>query len=325
MKILDKIVVSKNQPKSKNVLWYDSESGEQKAFTSKGWEAISGKSGGYPVVTINRDFNINASPNIYYDIQNTTQDEINITCDYNYYSSEFQSKLYLVMLEMASNEELAMQMSYMTAGIGVAFVANMTSMDYKYSIIIPVMGNQIVGYCNKLPEHNKQFEVYFLMDEEGSGEYFIFDNISIINQEDYIYYVPQEGIQLPVIIKKMENNDLTEYNYKYQAYNYMYEMDGYQVYLYTVEDISKVNTAFAIAEINGQKQELGETSISKESNVNIFPSNVINEFVFKLNSPANVVFNNNIKWNNNNVPDLTLIGNYTISIVDGVGCYTYND
>jgi hypothetical protein len=66
--------------------------------------------------------------------------------------------------------------------------------------------------------------VYFLTGEDGSGEYLIFDNVSIINQEDYIYYLPQEGMWLPVIIKKMEDNDLEEYNYKYQAYNYMYEM-----------------------------------------------------------------------------------------------------
>ena len=52
-------------------------------------------------------------------------------------------------------------------------------------------------------------------------------------------------------------------------------------------------------------------------------SNNINEFVFNINSPANITFSNVIKWHNDDTPDLTQFGVYTISILNGVGCYTF--
>ena len=51
--------------------------------------------------------------------------------------------------------------------------------------------------------------------------------------------------------------------------------------------------------------------------------NTVNEFIFNINSPCNIIFNEEIKWNDNNTPDLTKTGIYTISILNGVGCYTF--
>jgi hypothetical protein len=63
--------------------------------------------------------------------------------------------------------------------------------------------------------------------------------------------------------------------------------------------------------------------VNKVLNKDIKPSDIVNEFVFNINSPANIIFNEEIKWNNDNAPDLTKTGIYTISILNGVGCYTF--
>ena len=54
-----------------------------------------------------------------------------------------------------------------------------------------------------------------------------------------------------------------------------------------------------------------------------YANTVVNEFIFNINSPANISFDKEIKWNNNEEPDLTQEGIYTISILNGVGCYTF--
>lgn len=59
------------------------------------------------------------------------------------------------------------------------------------------------------------------------------------------------------------------------------------------------------------------------ANEEFYARTVVNEFVFNINSPANIIFNEEIKWNNDNTPDLTKTGIYTISIVNGIGCYTF--
>lgn len=50
---------------------------------------------------------------------------------------------------------------------------------------------------------------------------------------------------------------------------------------------------------------------------------VVNEFIFNIHSPANITFNKEISWNNNEEPDFTQEGMYTISILAGIGCYTF--
>jgi DNA polymerase III sliding clamp (beta) subunit (PCNA family) len=46
-------------------------------------------SGGYPVVTVEDDFNITAEPNTFYDIKNDTNSEININFVEDGYSTRF--------------------------------------------------------------------------------------------------------------------------------------------------------------------------------------------------------------------------------------------
>lgn len=60
------------------------------------------------------------------------------------------------------------------------------------------------------------------------------------------------------------------------------------------------------------------------NNINIIKTeNIVNEFVFNVNCPCSIQFENMFSWNNDNAPDLTKEGICTISIVNGVGCYTF--
>lgn len=111
--------------------------------------------------------------------------------------------------------------------------------------------------------------------------------------------------------------DLTQKSTKKKTQNIASK--GYPVV--TIEDNftieAKPNTFYDIKNdgdseiiINFQSEEFNNTSIT-------------NEFIFNLISPSNITFNEEIKWNNDNAPDLTKTGIYTISILDGVGCYTF--
>lgn len=67
---------------------------------------------------------------------------------------------------------------------------------------------------------------------------------------------------------------------------------------------------------NGEDDEIN-INFAQES------KDVIGEYVFNINSPTNISFDKEIKWNNNEEPDLTKTGIYTISILNDVGCYTF--
>lgn len=79
----------------------------------------------------------------------------------------------------------------------------------------------------------------------------------------------------------------------------------------------KPNTFYNIN--NDENDEINITFVNEE----FYTDSVTNKFIFNINSPANISFNKEIKWNNNKEPDLTQIGVYTISIVNGVGVYTF--
>lgn len=91
---------------------------------------------------------------------------------------------------------------------------------------------------------------------------------------------------------------------------------GYPVV--TVEDNfnieAKPNTFYNIKNSADSEVNITFTQESKD---------IIGEYVFNINSPANISFDKEIKWNNDNTPDLTQEGIYTISIVNDVGCYTF--
>lgn len=111
--------------------------------------------------------------------------------------------------------------------------------------------------------------------------------------------------------------DLTQTSTKKKTQNIA--SNGYPIV--TVEDNfnieAKPNTFYNI--VNGEDDEINITFVDEE----FYANTVVNEFVFNINSPTNISFNKEIKWNNDNIPDLTQTGIYTISILNSVGCYTF--
>jgi hypothetical protein len=63
-------------------LWHNNSTNEFKIWGNKGWELVGGNpnasSGGYPVVTLENDFNLEAQPNIFYNFKNDENSNINI-------------------------------------------------------------------------------------------------------------------------------------------------------------------------------------------------------------------------------------------------------
>lgn len=69
---------------------------------------------------------------------------------------------------------------------------------------------------------------------------------------------------------------------------------------------------------------LGQDVSFNVNNINIIKTeNIINEFIFNFICPCTIQFGNTFSWNNDNAPDLTQEGICTISIVNGVACYTF--
>lgn len=210
-----------------------------------------------------------------------------------------------------------------TSYIGGIVVEDNSIEGYKYRIDIDASALDVgvipVYLSNNITEGVNVRAYVNMLGEEQTLE---LNNIHIINKDiDYLYYVSiTEGdtvIVVPnIILEEVENDSTFKYKYKYHC---LLSIMLSSEYLYTNEPI---NTAASIF-INNGDDYTEFPIVNKVLNKDIKPSNIANEFVFNINSPTNIIFNEEIKWNNNNIPDLTKTGIYTMSIVNGVGCYTF--
>lgn len=126
----------------------------------------------------------------------------------------------------------------------------------------------------------------------------------------------------PHVLVEVEN-DSSEFSHKYEALGFVSQlMIGIQ-YVYTNESVPNTTDIYMnVGE--GEYMNLSEQAdIKFIKNIPIKGCEVANEYVFNINSPANVTFNQSIKWNNGNEPDLSQNGIYTISLLNGVGCFTF--
>lgn len=236
MKTTEKVVTSVTPPHQINVLWHNPETGELKIFGNTGWEVVGGNPGegsgygGYPIVTIEDNFNIEAEPNTFYDIKNPINQEISIFCN---------------PLELTP-----------------------TRICFSYD------GS----------------------DTDGYGDVFLNDGVNLLPDNTKEGYNYKALVNLSAITNGLIN----------------------VLEIYFTNNIIQGGDTVAYANILGHETEI------LMNNINIIKTkNIINEFVFNINSPANIIFNEEIKWNNDSAPDLTKQGIYTISIFNGVGCYTF--
>jgi hypothetical protein len=235
MKITEKIVTSVTQPQQTNVLWHNPETGELKMFGNKGWEVVGGVpgegggSGGYPIVTVKDNFNIEAEPNTFYDIKNPINSEIIIVCN----QLEIAPTRIHFIYDGSYTDEFG---AILSSGLNVLFDDTKEGYNYK----------ALVNLSSGIPELIDPIEIYFTNDIIQGGS-----TVALIN-------VFGNEIQLSI------------------------------------------------------------------NNINIIKTeNIVNEFIFNVNCPCSIQFDNIFSWNNGYAPDLTKQGICTISIVNGVGCYTF--
>lgn len=187
-------------------------------------------SNGYPIVTVEDNFNIEAKPNTFYDIKNPINSEIFISCN---------------------PFELAPTRVYFT---------------------------------------------YDGSDVDDFGDMLLFAGLNIIPDNTKEGYNYKSLINPKVITGGMV--DVVE--------------------IYFTNNISQGGNTVACINMQGDEIQF------PINNINIITTeNIINEFVFNVNCPCSIRLMNIFSWNNDNAPDLTQEGICTISIVNGVGCYTF--
>jgi hypothetical protein len=325
MKITDKIVTSRIQPTQTNVVWHNPDTGELRMFGEKGWEVVGGKNGGYPVVTVEDNFNIEAKPNTFYNIKNSADSEVNINCSEGYSVDEI-GKHIMFIFDGYDSEELQNSVA-VSIYLGGIIIPDTTREGYNYKTeldLTSISGGQITDiipayFTNEVKTGNS---VNCLLDMTALGQSEIIipmNNIQVLNENvDYLVWVTFNGSSLPHVLTEVEN-DNEEYKHKYNIFGILSAMDSIET-IYTNEPYITANNFYLS---DGTDIASMLDSIEVKSNTQTPSNDIANEFVFNIKSPANIIFNVPVNWNNNIAPDLTQIGTYTISIVNGIGCYTF--
>lgn len=173
-------------------------------------------------------------------------------------------------------------------------------------------------YAKEYPTSGKNLEVCVSNDVVGLDNFeMTLTNIVVFNEDiDTIVQFNALDAQMYALAIKEVENDSVKFKHKY----YVYSM-GMYIYAYTLEPYPNCSTIYAnlFSDSEPTDEDVIDVKIYKNP---VEISNHINEFVFNINSPANIIFTQKIKWHNDNIPDFAEEGVYTISIVNGVGCYT---
>lgn len=115
--------------------------------------------------------------------------------------------------------------------------------------------------------------------------------------------------------------DNTKEGYNYKALLNVRNLSGGLIdilELYFTNNIIQGGNTTALLNFDNNEIEL------HINNINIIKTeNIVNEFIFNFNCPCSIIYGNAFTWNKNDIPDLTQQGICTISIVNGIGCYTF--
>jgi hypothetical protein len=129
------------------------------------------------------------------------------------------------------------------------------------------------------------------------------------------------NINMPIVFtKELEHDDE---GYLYEGFVGSIEQGGFFCKLRTPVEYTKSDTVIVEAPTGSVDSDTVTLQITVETNKELTMPNEIKEFVFNLKSPANIVLSHPVSWNNDNTPDFTQTGTYTLSILNGVGCYTF--
>lgn len=294
--------------------------------------------GGYPVITVTDNFNIQAQPNIFYNIKNTPNDEVDIDIIGEELFVEDQDKHIMFTGELQYVENDVIPEEDFVSGLGGELLLYLSCIGgiiiqcydlegYTYKLFIN--GSKYTGqpvnvtfyFSNQITQGGS---VNCLCNIVAEGENidipFIINNINILTQDvDYLVLgsiAEQNFNNLPHVFIEIEN-DNESYNYKYEVVGFFNIYDIYEVYTnepyYQAENFYEAEQLIDLKEI---------AAIKVIPNKYVKGGNIANEFVFNINCPANLSINQNIKWAASE-PDLSDEGTCTISLVNGVGCYTF--
>lgn len=278
-------------------------------------------SNGYPVVTIEDNFNIEAKPNTFYNIKNSSDSEINITFGNDYLIDKADKHIMFtgdaVFDEGYPEESMDIVMFFSLFGGKV--YKNSSKEGYTHKLDISAWGMITSFYFSDEIKTGNNVSVLCVPPDNSEGEEpirFELNNIIILNDDiNYLVYinVPEFGIT-PHYMLEMDN-DHPLYTYKYNIVGPINMIMGISE-IFTNEPYYNASIVYA-----AHGSVLGEIQVV--SNVESTGSDVTNEVVFNVKTPANIIFNRTIKWHNNTPPDLSQTGTCTLSIVNGVGCYTF--
>lgn len=248
---------------------------------------------------------ITLKPNVWYDIKNTTGFAIiAFSSPQEYYNINGNYEIFSAKCDDESLQEL---LDILTIG-GVLIKTNELS-GYEYKQNISTIGVNVTVYFATNPNDSTDNRIKVIgIPYEGMEELELpIHSVERINKDNIIYKVSIVGMEMSTYFINIPSD--IEGKYKYMFY-----MMGEFMSCYTDKPIDECESIFS--------DEFGEISIKKESSYKEI--NNVNEFVFSINGPiVQSIIMENIYWNGDNIPDFTKMGVYTISIIDGVGCWTF--
>lgn len=260
---------------------------------------------GYPKIVVEGGtgvINLYAKANIFYDIKNTPDDAIKILLNV-FDTNNINGELFVVEFDDVEgleaiypdySEETLAEMKAMLSTIIVS------KQNDKYKLYLYIPGNDIVELS--------EVDNLDITDLEVSMEGIV------LTVKNIKFIEPNYNIGgYPVYVEEVKS-DNPEYKYKYKIINnYIVIMTGSNVF-YSNIPIEELTYIY----INDYT-----LPIIKDNFKSLYDKNV-GEFVFNFNTPiTELIFANEIKWNEDNAPDVTQSGIMTISIVNGIGCYTF--
>lgn len=276
----------------------------------------SSASGGYPVVTVENDFNIEAQPNTFYNIRNAEDSQVNISFkDEEFYTKDQSRHIFFTCVAPEGFEEAVTMFSILGGRVSVS-----DRPEFKYQMYMSLGPEQAIAYfSDEVKTGNSVTALLIVPGQEGTAELQLSDIVVLNEDMPDIMYFDLYGMRIPCAVSEIEN-DNSAYNHKYQVIGgIQMVMDGDVIY--SKEPLSQASDVY---EADGTKLSLSAGSVVLLNNSEIISSKIANEFIFNLNTPFNgVAFDKTIQWNNYNIPDTSKVGTITISIVNGVACYTF--
>ena len=178
-------------------------------------------SNGYPVVTIQDNFNIEVKPNIFYNIKNNADSEININFNPEEFYSTGTDKILLFTFDNVN--EITSLFLEVSEYIGIVFKKDTSKEGYKYKSVIDLSsegyGTAII-YAKSYPTSGEDLEICVSNDVVGLDNFEItLTNVIVFNEYiDSIVQLEVFDTQLYGLCIKEVENDNVKFKHKYHIY-----------------------------------------------------------------------------------------------------------